>query len=70
MAIVNRRNAFVGWVVLKAGKRVARRKARAAVPAVEGGRPNASAVAAGVAAAGGVVLFLRRLSRRDEDVLE
>jgi hypothetical protein len=30
MAIVNRRNAVVGWLVLKAGKVVARRKARQA----------------------------------------
>ncbi len=28
MAIVNRRNAFVGWLVLRAGKVVAREKAR------------------------------------------
>ncbi len=30
MAIVNRRNAVVGWVVLKRRKAVARRKARQA----------------------------------------
>lgn len=28
MSIVNRRNAFVGWITLKAGKLVARRKAK------------------------------------------
>ncbi len=28
MGIVNRRNAVVGWIVLKAGKAFARRKAR------------------------------------------
>ena len=28
MGIVNRRNAFVGWLVLKAGKAFARRKAK------------------------------------------
>jgi hypothetical protein len=33
MGIVNRRNAVVGWLVLKAGKRAAKKKARAAVPA-------------------------------------
>jgi len=33
MGIVNRRNAVVGWLVLKAAKRAAKRKARAAVPA-------------------------------------
>ena len=30
MAIVNKRNAFVGWAALKLGKRVARRKVRGA----------------------------------------
>jgi len=33
MGIVNRRNAVVGWLVLKAGKRAVRKKARAVVPA-------------------------------------
>ena len=28
MSIVNRRNAVVGWLVLKAGKTLARRKAK------------------------------------------
>jgi hypothetical protein len=28
MGIVNRRNALVGWLVVKVGKRVARKKAR------------------------------------------
>jgi hypothetical protein len=28
MRIVNRRNAFVGWLVLKVGKLLARRKAK------------------------------------------
>jgi hypothetical protein len=28
MGIVNRRNAFVGWVALKVGKKLATRKAR------------------------------------------
>jgi len=38
MGIVNRRNAVVGWLVLKAAKRAARKKARAAVPARFRGR--------------------------------
>jgi len=33
MGIVNRRNAVVGWFVLKAAKRAAKKKARAAMPA-------------------------------------
>ena len=32
MRIVNRRNAFVGWLVLKIGKLVARRKAKKLLP--------------------------------------
>jgi hypothetical protein len=38
MGIVNRRNAVVGWLVVKVGKRVARKKAqRANKPKVFGG---------------------------------
>ena len=38
MAIVNRRNAFVGWLVLRAGKVIAREKARQAGRRVTGRR--------------------------------
>jgi hypothetical protein len=55
MGIVNRRNAVVGWVVFKLGKRVARRKAKGAVPRVERGRPNKSALAVVAGAVGGAV---------------
>jgi LPXTG-motif cell wall-anchored protein len=62
MGIVNKRNALLGWVTWNLGKRVARKKAKAALPAVEGGRPNKPAVglAAGLAAVGGVLLFWRK----------
>jgi LPXTG-motif cell wall-anchored protein len=62
MGIVNKRNALLGWMTWNIGKRVARRKAKAAVPAIEGGRPNKPAVglAAGLAALGGVLFFWRR----------
>jgi hypothetical protein len=60
MSIVNRRNAVIGWLVWMAGKSVAKRKAREAVPAVHGGRPNKPAAAvAGLAAFGGALLFWR-----------
>jgi hypothetical protein len=36
MAIVNRRNAFVGWLVLRTGKIVAREKARQATRRIPG----------------------------------
>jgi hypothetical protein len=61
MSIVNRRNAVVGWLVLKAGKRAARKKAHA-VPA-----QRAGGIAAGtLAALGGLVAF-RRKRRRDPE---
>lgn len=62
MGIVNKRNALLGWLTWNVGKRVARRKAKAAVPAVEGGRPNKPAVglAAALAALGGVLFFWRK----------
>jgi hypothetical protein len=62
MGIVNKRNAVLGWLTWNLGKRVARRKAKAAVPAIEGGRPNKPAVglAAGVATLGGLLFFWRR----------
>jgi LPXTG-motif cell wall-anchored protein len=67
MSIVNRRNAMIGWATWTVGKRVVRRKAKSAVPAVEGGRPNKPAVGllAGAAAVGGAVLFWRRRRRSD-----
>jgi len=62
MAIFNRRNALVGWAAWLAGKRVLKRRARAAVPSVdpETKRPNRSAVALLIAAAVGVATFWRR----------
>jgi LPXTG-motif cell wall-anchored protein len=62
MGIVNKRNAVLGWMTWNVGKRVARKKAKAAVPAIEGGRPNKPAVglAAGLATLGGVLFFWRR----------
>jgi hypothetical protein len=55
MGIVNRRNAIVGWVALKVGKRVVKQKAAGAVPAVK--KPGA--VAGALAAVGGVLFFWR-----------
>ena len=63
MAIVNRRNAVLGWAVWNVGKRVARKKAKGAVPAVdpETKRPNAAAtVLASLAALGGALMFWRK----------
>lgn len=46
MSILNRRNAFFGWLAWNVAKRVVSRKARTAVPAIdaETRRPNKPAV--------------------------
>jgi hypothetical protein len=64
MGIVNKRNAVLGWLTWTLGKRVAKRKARSAVPAVEGGHPNRPAMVAGAAALFGSLLFWRKLKKR------
>jgi hypothetical protein len=60
VGIVNRRNAVLGWGVWKIGKRFAKRKAKGAAPAVEGGRPNRSFVAVFLASAAGLLTFWRK----------
>ena len=60
MAIINRRNAVLGWGVWTIGKRVAKRKAKSAAPSVEGGKPNKSLIAMGVAGAVGALTFWRK----------
>ena len=65
MGIVNKRNAVLGWLTWTLGKRVAKKKARQAVPGVEGGRPNKPAIAAGAAALFGGLLFWRKARRRE-----
>jgi hypothetical protein len=69
--VLNTRNAVMGWVFLQVGKRVAKKKAKSIVPAVEDGRPNKPAIAtAGVVAVGGTLLFWRKLRvrRRGDEV--
>jgi hypothetical protein len=63
--VLNKRNAVLGWATWSLGKRIAKRKAREAVPTVEGGRPNRSAIATMLAALGGLLLFWRK-KRRSE----
>ena len=69
MGIVNKRNAVVGWTVLKLGKRVAKRKAKAAVPSVdpETKRPNTSLVASALGTLAGALWFVRRRRGGKED---
>jgi hypothetical protein len=56
MGILSKRNAVVGWIVVKVGKRVVKRKAQDAVPSARTG----GAAAGALAALGGVLLFWRR----------
>ena len=56
MGIVNKRNAVIGWIVLKLGKRAAKKRAQGAVPG-----PRTGGVAAGaLAAIGGALVFWRK----------
>lgn len=70
MAIVNRRNALVGWAAIKVGKRVARKRAKEVVPGTVADtiRPNKSAIAVAVAGVGGALLFWRKRIRVFGDV--
>ncbi|HEY0415144.1 MAG TPA: hypothetical protein VGC78_02055 [Gaiellaceae bacterium] len=67
MSVFNRRNAALGWVAWGVGKRVLKRKARDAVPAIdaESKRPNKSAIALLIAGAVGVATFVRRRAADD-----
>ncbi len=60
MAIVNRRNAVLGWGVWQVSKLAAKRKAKSATHSSGGGRPNKSMVAVGLAGAAGALTFWRR----------
>jgi MYXO-CTERM domain-containing protein len=70
MGPLNKRNALLGWTVWQVGKRVAKKKARSAVPGRvdDSMRPNKSAIAGVVAAAGGALWFWRR--RRDGSAVD
>jgi hypothetical protein len=60
VSVFNKRNAFLGWLTWQAGKRVARNKARAAVPGVDEGRPSKGLILSALAAVGAAVFFWRR----------
>jgi hypothetical protein len=68
VSIINRRNAVIGWLAWQVGKRVAKRKAKDAVPSIdtESRRPNRSAILWAVAALGGVLWFWRKRKGDDE----
>jgi hypothetical protein len=67
VGIVNRRNAILGWTVWQFGKRMAKRKAKEAVPKVdaESKRPNKPAIVAGLMGLGAALMFWRKKSSED-----
>jgi hypothetical protein len=69
MPVFNRRNAAIGWLALLFGKRVLKRKARAAAQAVDSEvrRPGHKAFAALVATAVGAAALLRRRTGSGDD---
>jgi hypothetical protein len=63
MGIVNRRNAVMGWTVWNVGKRIAKRKAKAALPGTaEGSRAGAPKLLVPLAGLGAALFFWRRRS--------
>jgi hypothetical protein len=63
MAIINRRNAMLGWAVWQVAKRASRMKARNAVPGTGSHAGlNKSAIATILLTIGGVLFFWRKKS--------
>jgi hypothetical protein len=65
MGIVNRRNAMVGWAVVKLGKRAAKKKGKDLVPTETPSGKVGAGVAAGIAAVFGVLAFWKRRKSGD-----
>ena len=68
MGVFNRRNAVVGWAAWAVGKRVLKKKAKDAVPAIdtETKKPNKSALALLVAGSVGVLTFWKKRTGGDD----
>jgi hypothetical protein len=68
MAILNKRNAVLGWTAWQVAKRVGKRKAKQGVPGRvdETKRPNKGAIVSALAAVGGALWFWRRRRNGDE----
>ena len=65
MGVFNRRNAFLGWLVISLAKPVAKQKARAA--ARKAGTKKGGAVAASIAAVGAAAAGLMFWRKRRSD---
>lgn len=63
MAVLNKRNAVLGWATWQVGKQAMKQKAKSTVRVDSKRRPGKGTVAALLAAAGGALVFWRR--RRD-----
>ena len=63
MSIVNRRNAVIGWLVVKVGKRAAKRKAQDVAPNARTG----GAVAGALAALAGLLMIKRKKRGSETD---
>ncbi len=72
MSVFNRRNAAVGWLALLVGKRVLKKKAKDAVPAIdtESKKPNKSAIALLVAGTLGALTFWKKRSGGGDDAAD
>jgi hypothetical protein len=64
MGILNKRNAVLGWAAWTVGKAAMKNKARSTASGGSGGRKK-GAIAAGLVALGGTLLFWRR--KRDDE---
>ena len=60
MAVLNKRNALLGWATWQIGKQAMKQKAKSAARVEPRRRPGKGTVAALLAAAGGAVVFWRR----------
>jgi hypothetical protein len=62
MAVLNKRNAILGWAVWQTATRVAKHKAKGAISNGHNSHPRRKRIAAGaaLAAAGGALLFWRQ----------
>ena len=58
--MLNKRYALLGWLTWRIGKRMAARKARAAVTNGDEGRPKKRLIVPALAAAGAALFFWRR----------
>jgi hypothetical protein len=64
MGVLNKRNAVLGWAAWTVGKAAMKNKARLPASGRSGGRKK-GAIAAGLVALGGTLLFWRR--KRDDE---